>query len=208
MGLFTIAFQKQRKCLTDLLNRVMEIRQAINLYLTAKAYKDEEFKKKFENPAKNLDECVAYITYRMYEKAKAQAEQEKETGDKSAKVGCVIPSDDEVFALAEQYYTDEDLKVENWHFFDAKLVSISATTFTDEEKQKMREEAIKKYQDDVIAEQRKKDNERKNKAKASKEKKPAAPVIVPDTTEDGEKPAEKEEKPKAQAVQMDIFAGF
>ena len=70
----------------------------------------------------------------------------------------------------------------------------------------MREEAIKKYQDDVIAEQMKKDEERKNKAKA-KEKKPTNPVIVPDTTENGENHAKTEtkaeEKPKA--VQMDLF---
>lgn len=182
----------------------MEIRQAISMYLTAKAYNDTEFKTKFENPNKNLDECVAYITYRMYEKAKEQVEKEKDTPtNKSARIGCVIPSDDEIFALAEQYYLDEDLKVENWDFFDAKLVSVSATTFTDEEKAKMRQEAIKKYQDDVIAEQKKKDQERRNK---SKEKKPSTPILVPDTT-DGEKPAKDtkaEEKPKA--IQMDLFA--
>lgn len=33
----------------------MEIRQAINLYLTAKAYNDAAFRVKFDNPNKNLD---------------------------------------------------------------------------------------------------------------------------------------------------------
>ena len=175
----------------------MEIRQAINLYLTAKAYKDEEFKVKFENPNKNLDECVTYVTYKVYSKVKEQAEKEK------SNMAVAIPSDDEVFALAEQYYMDEDLKVDGTELQNIKVVSASATSFTDEEKQKMREEAIKKYQDDVIAEQRKKDNERKNKAKAAKEKKPAAPVLVPDTPKNGEEP-KKEEKHEG-ATQLSLF---
>jgi len=174
----------------------MEIRQAINLYLTAKAYADAEFKKSFENPNKNLDECVTYITYIMYKKV-------TEGADKKQSVGVAIPSDDEVFALAEQYYMDEDLKVDGTELRNVRVVSASATSFTDEEKQKMREEAIKKYQDDVIAEQRKKDNERKNKAKAAKEKKPAAPVLVPDTPKNGEEP--KSEEKHEGATQLSLF---
>ena len=181
----------------------MEIRQAISMYLTAKAYNDAEFKAKFENPDKNLDECVTYITWMMYKKV-------TEDKDDKQRVGVAIPSDDEVFALAEQYYIDEDLKVDGSELNDVKVVSASATSFTDEEKAKMREEAIKKFQDDVIAEQRKKDNERKAKAKKAKEKKPAAPVIVPDTTEKGEEPAKSEEKTedKPKVVQMDFGFNF
>ena len=176
----------------------MEIRQAINLYLTAKAYADAEFKKSFENPNKNLDECVTYITYMMYKKVTEGADK-----DNKQSVGVAIPSDDEVFALAEQYYLDEDLKVDGTELQNVKVVSASATSFTDEEKQKMREEAIKRYQDNVIAEQKKKDNERKNKAKAAKEKKPAAPVLVPDTPKNGEEP-KKEEKHEG-ATQFSLF---
>lgn len=175
----------------------MEIRQAINLYLTAKAYGDQEFKKKFENPSKSLDECVLYLQAKMLEKV---TEEQKKSG-----AGCVIPSDDEVFALAEQYYLDEDIKVDGTKFNNIKIISASATSFTEEEKAKMREEAIKKYQEDVIAEQKKKDEERKNKGKA-KEKKPTAPILVPDTTENGNEPkkdTKAEDKPKA--VQMDLF---
>jgi hypothetical protein len=137
----------------------------------------------------------------VYQKVKAQAEKEK----KSAAVA--IPSDDEVFAYAEQYYLDEDLKLDGTELSNVRVVSASATSFTDEEKQKMRQEAIKKYQDDVIAEQKKKDQERKNKAKA-KDKKPTAPVLVPDTpSNDSEKPAKTETKAedKPKAVQMDFF---
>ena len=179
----------------------MEIRQAINLYLTAKAYKDEDFKKKFDNPNKNLDECVLYLQAKMLERV---TEEQKKGG-----AGCVIPSDDEVFALAEQYYIDEDIKVDGTQFNNIKIVSASATSFTDEEKQKMRQEAIKKYQDGVIAEMKKKDEEKKNKGKG-KDKKPSNPVIVPDVpANDGDEPKNEpktEEKPKV--VQMDLFDGF
>jgi len=177
----------------------MEIRQAISMYLTAKAYNDSEFKAKFENPAKDLDECVLYIQYKMLEKV---TEEQKKGG-----AAVVIPSDDEIFALAEQYYMDEDIKIDGNAFNNVRIVSASATSFTDEEKAKMRQEAIKKYQDDVIAEQKKKDNERKEKAKKAKEKKPVAPVLVPDTPKTGEEPAKKETKPEAKprAIQMDLF---
>ena len=176
----------------------MEIRQAISMYLTAKAYNDTEFKTKFENPNKNLDECVLFIQAKMLEKV---TEEQKKGG-----AACVIPSDDEVFALAEQYYMDEDLKIDGDSFNNVKMVSFSATTFTEEEKASMRREAIREYQEHVIAEQKKKDEERKNKANGkAKEKKPASPVIVPDTTENGEKPTEKEESHKEVAQQLSLF---
>ena len=180
----------------------MEIRQAISMYLTAKAYNDAEFKAKFENPDKNLDECVLYLQYKMLEKV---TEEQQKSG-----AAVVIPSDDEIFAIAEQYYLDEDLKVDGTELANVKVVSASATSFTDEEKAKMREEAIKKFQDDVIAEQRKKDSERKAKQNKSKEKKPTAPILVPDTTEKGEEPAKSEEKTedKPKVVQMDFGFNF
>ena len=171
----------------------MEIRQVISMYLTAKAFGDTEFKTKFENPNKNLDECVMYIQYKMLEKV---TEEQKKGG-----AACIIPSDDEVFALAEQYYLDEDLKIDGDKFNNVRVLSVSATSFTDEEKAQMRQEAITRYQNEVIAEQRKKDEERRAKAAKAKEKKAAAPIIVPDTSEDGEEPKQETKK----AVQMDLF---
>ena len=172
----------------------MEIRQAISMYLTAKAFGDPEFKTKFENPNKNLDECVLFIQYKMLEKV---TEEQKKGG-----AACVIPSDDEIFALAEQYYLDDDLKIDGTKFNNMKVFSISATSFTDEEKAQMRQEAIAQYQEKVIAEQKKKDEERRQKQAKVKEKKPAAPVLVPDTTEEGEEP---KQETKQEAVQMDLF---
>lgn len=181
----------------------MEIRQAISMYLTAKAYNDTEFKNKFENPNKNLDECVLYIQYKMLEKV---TEEQQKSG-----AAVVIPSDDEIFALAEHYYLDEDIKIDGNAFNNVKVLSASATTFTDEEKAQMRQEAIKKYQDDVIAEQKKKEQERKEKAKKAKEKKPSAPVLVPETpTTKSEEPKKEETKAeeKPTAMQFDLFGEF
>lgn len=180
----------------------MEIRQAISMYLTAKAYNDPVFKAKFENPNKNLDECVTYITYVMYKRVTE--------GKHDRQCGVAIPSDDEVFALAEQYYTDEDLKVDGSELANVRVVSASATTFTNEEKAQMRQEAIKKYQDDVIAEQKRKAQELRDKKNKAKEKKPTSPVLVPDT------PATKSEEPKEEtkaednpkAMQFDLFGEF
>ena len=179
----------------------MEIRQAISMYLTAKAYNDPVFKAKFENPNKNLDECVTYITYVMYKRVTE--------GEHDRQCGVAIPSDDEVFALAEQYYMDEDLKVDGSELANVRVVSASATTFTDEEKAQMRQEAIKKYQDDVIAEQKRKAQELRDKKNKAKEKKPTSPVLVPDTTEKSEEPKEEtkaEDNPKA--MQFDLFGDF
>lgn len=172
----------------------MEIRQAISMYLKAKALDDTEFKEKFENPQKNLDDCVLYIQYRMFQKVKDEAEKNKNP------LAVVVPSDDEIFALAEQYYRDDDLKVDGLDVRSVKIVSYAATSFTEEEKQQMRQEAIKTYQDNVIAECKKKDEERR--AKAQKVKKPASPTLIPDTENKGAEPAETA---KEQALQMDLF---
>lgn len=168
------------------------------MYLTAKSYNDSVFKAKFENPNKNLDECVLYIQYKMLEKV---TEAQRKTG-----AACVIPSDDEIFALAEQYYLDEDIKINGDKFNDVRVVSASATTFTDEEKAKMRQDAIKKYQDDVIAEQKRKAQESKDRKNKAKEKKPVSPTIVPDVPQKKEEKKEaKEEKTETKIVQMDLF---
>lgn len=177
------------------------------MYLTAKAYNDAEFKEKFENPNKNLDECVLYLQYKMLEKV---TEEQKKGG-----AAVVIPSDDEIFAIAEQYYLDDDIKIDGDKFDNVRIVSASATSFTDEEKAKMRHDAITKYQNDVIAEQKMKEQERKKKEQErknkGKDKKPTNPVIVPDvpTTETSNEPKNEtktEDTPKV--IQMDMFSDF
>ena len=166
----------------------MELRQVLKMYLDLRAKEDEVFSAAYANKDKSLDECLVFIEYTMYQKAKEQSEENKE------QAVCLAPSDDEIFGLATQYYLDADLKIEGNSFHDARLVSVAATTFTDEEKAKMREEAIEKYQAEVIAEAK-----QRNKERLEKKQKKSSPVIIPDT------PATKEEKEETKVVQMDLF---
>ena len=181
----------------------MEFKQAIKMYLDVQSMSDAEFGKKYSNPNKSIDECCLYIQTMVLKKAMEGKDKEK------VRSACAVPTDEEVFSLAVQYYMDEDLKVDGSEFDNIKVLSMSATTFTDEEKEKMREEAIKKYQEDVIAEQRKKDAQKKEKAKKSKEKKPNAPTIVPDVpAKKEEKKEKKEEKTETKVVQMGLNFSF
>ena len=181
----------------------MEFKQAIKMYLDVQSMSDAEFGKKYSNPNKSIDECCLYIQTMILKKAMEGKDEEK------VRSACAVPTDEEVFSLAVQYYMDEDLKVDGSEFDNIKVLSMSATTFTDEEKEKMREEAIKKYQDDVIAEQKKKDQEKK--AKKSKDKKPNAPTIVPDVPKEEKKEGKKEkkeEKTETKVVQMGLNFSF
>ena len=180
----------------------MEFKAIIQMYLDAMAAKDTEFAQCYGNEQKNIDECVLFIQHEMYQRA-------KDAAGKNQHSACVMPTDDEVFALAVRYYRDADLKVDGTSFDNVKVLSMAATSFTDEEKAQMRADAIKQYQEDVIKEQ-------KAKAKAAAEKKtakgkaakPAQPVIVPDTSETSDAPAEKQEEKKeepAKVVQLSLF---
>ena len=162
----------------------MELKQIIKMYLDCMARQDQEFAIDYANKDKNLDECVVYIYKVMYDKAQELAKQGKKQSV------CLAPTDDEVFSLAIRYYMDKDLKVEGDCFSNAKILSMSATSFTDEEKQKMRADAINEYKQSVINEQKK---------KAEKPKKPSNPVLVPDVKE------EKKEEKKPQAQQLSLF---
>lgn len=178
----------------------MEFKQAIKMYLDVNAMQDAAFKEKYSNPNKNIDECCLFIQSEMLKRV---TKEQKESG-----AAVQVPTDEEVFAIAVRYYMDNDLKIDGTEFNNVKCLSMSATTFTAEEKAQMRKEAIEKYQSDVIAEQKKKDQERKEKAKKTKEKKPAAPVLVPDTPAKSEEPTNVKAEEKPKAMQMDLFGGL
>ena len=188
----------------------MEFKAIIQMYLDCMAAKDTEFAKKYQNGLngkKNIDECCLYIQSEMYKKALEAVGKD----DKKSSM-CCAPTDDEVFALAVRYYNDEDLVVNGTSFDNIKVLSMAATSFTDEEKAQMRQEAIKQYQDDVINEQKKKAAEQRRKAaekKNGKAAKPATPIIVPDVPaeKNSDAPTKKqeatEEKP-AKVVQLSL----
>ena len=183
----------------------MEFKAIIQMYLDAMASKDTEFAKCYANERKDIDECVLYIQSEMYKRAKEAAEEDK------SRSACVIPTDDEVFALAVRYYRDADLKVDGTSFDNVKVLSMAATSFTDEEKAQMRADAIKQYQDDVIKEQKEKAKAAAEKKKAGKAKKPAKPVLVPDapaTSENSDAPAKQENKKDEPAKVVQLSLSF
>ena len=176
----------------------MEIRQAISMYLKAYVMDNPEFKTKYENPDKNLDDCLLYIQAKMLEKV---TEEQKKGG-----AAVVIPSDDEIFSLAVAYYTNEDLKIEGDKFNNVRVLSMAATTFTEEEKAKMREQAEKEYKEKHIAEIKRREAAEKTKNKG-KDKKPTKPIIVPDVpakkSDEPKKETKTEEKPKVVQLELD-----
>ena len=66
-------------------------------YLEKLAEQDSNFRAKFEDKSKNIDDCLSYI---MSE------------ARKRAKKGCLFATDEFVFCLAVHYY-QEDIKVNN-----------------------------------------------------------------------------------------------
>lgn len=185
---------------------IMEFKSIIQMYLDSMASKDTEFAQCYSNEQKNIDECVLFIQHEMYQRA-------KDAAGKNHHSACVMPTDDEVFALAVRYYRDADLKVDGTSFDNVKVLSMAATSFSEEEKAQMREDAIKEYKENVIKEQKAKAAAEKA-AKNAKASKPAAPIIVPDapatreTPKTSHVPAKKQENKKdepAKVVQLSLL---
>lgn len=73
----------------------MEAKEIIKQYLERMAQQDANFKAKFEDKDKSLDECMNYVT----EQARKQAVNN---------AACI--SDEEVFGWAVHYYQEKDVK--------------------------------------------------------------------------------------------------
>ncbi len=66
----------------------------ITEYLTSKAEDNQEFKTLFENPKKNIDDCLSYII--------TEVKKTKREGF----------ADQEIFDFAEQYYSKEEVGID------------------------------------------------------------------------------------------------
>lgn len=103
-------------------------KKVIKDYLSQMADMDEMFAEKFSNPDKNIDDCCKYIL---------------EVVKNSAKGGCIGCADDEIYALAVHYY-EEDIKDIKDVSKNVIIVSNQEIEFTEEEKNKIKEEALEK----------------------------------------------------------------
>lgn len=142
----------------------MTFQEQIGLWLANRAATDEEFKKDYSKKNKSLDECVKFIESKLLQKVLEQRKANKDNSE----VSVSAPTDDEVYAMCLEYYHDDDIKVEANKGDFVKILSMSATSFTDEEKAKMRKEAEEDFK---AAERKRLSYEKANndKQKASKE---------------------------------------
>ena len=104
-------------------------KEAIKSYLDERARTDELFAKSYAKENKNLNECCSYIM-----------------GEARKRGNAVAMSDIEVFGLAVHYYDEDDIKVNKLPSGTRAVASTSpkSVKLTEEDKQKAREEAIKR----------------------------------------------------------------
>ena len=118
--------------------------KAIKEYLDQLIVDNEIFKEKYNNPNKSIKDCCAYILGEVYQ---------------SQKTGL---TDDEVFYLARHYYEEENIKINSVNA-RCNVVTNKVYELNEEEKEKMRLEALEKYKQDEI--KRIQEEERKKKEK-------------------------------------------
>ena len=156
----------------------MTFQEQIGLWLANRAATDTEFTKDYSKPNKSLDECVKFIESKLLHKV---LEQQKNKKNHSAvEVSVSTPTDDEVYAMCLEYYHNDDIKVEQTNTQDfVKILSMSATSFTEDEKAKMRKEAEDTYKHSYIKrmqeEEHKKKDEQESKETKKVEMKPTYP---------------------------------
>ena len=103
--------------------------EAIKGYLDERARTDELFAKSYAKENKNLDECCAYIM-----------------GEAKKRGNAVAMTDNEVFGMAVHYYDEDEIKVDKLPAGTRAVASVSSkpVQLTEEDKQKAREEAIRR----------------------------------------------------------------
>lgn len=105
-------------------------KQCIQEYLEQKAREDELFRAKYENPNKNLDDCITYLL--NYVKAS----------------GVCGMADAEVFGICVHYFEEPNIEVGKP--IDCNVVVNRAIELTDEEKAEARQQAIIQYRNDEL----------------------------------------------------------
>ena len=75
----------------------MDAKKKIERYLQDMARQDPNFKVKFEDKSKNIDECLSFI---------------KSEARKQASNGCAVIDDEVVFGWAAHYYQEDQVKVD------------------------------------------------------------------------------------------------
>lgn len=119
-------------------------RQTIKAYLDERAQNDELFAVSYAKENKNMDDCVTFILNQV----------------KRSK--CMGLTDEEVYSLAVHFFDEDDIEIGN--SIACNVIVNHTVELTEEEKAKVRQEALKEYQ----AEQLRKMQKRTNKPKTPK----------------------------------------
>lgn len=140
-----------------------EFEATIQRYLEKFADNDELFGFKFEKgvaDGKTITSCCNWIISQVRE---------------SGRMGF---SDDEIFGIAVHYYDEEELKADGEPVTGCKVVVNRTIELTEEQKAKLRQEALDEYKAKVIAEARERDAKRKaEKVKKAAEDAPAGEML-------------------------------
>lgn len=103
-------------------------KQAIKSYLNNRANTDELFARMYAKPSKNMDECCDYIVGEAFKQ-----------GSK------VCMSDEETYGLAVHYYTEDTIIINKLPpIYSHSTVSAPPIELTENDKDRAREEAIKR----------------------------------------------------------------
>lgn len=103
--------------------------RTILTHLEQRASQDPLFAESFANPDKNIDQCCIYILNQVQ------------------KSGCSGFHDDEIFELAENYYTADNIEVGTP--INARITVNHIVQLTAEEIEQARQDAIQKAQNDA-----------------------------------------------------------
>ncbi|WP_291587250.1 PcfK-like family protein [Bacteroides sp.] len=117
-------------------------KEAIKVYLDDRAKTDKLFAVSYAKTNKNLDDCCNYIL-----------------GEAKKRGNAVAMTDEEVYGMAVHYYDEDDIKINKLPANARTSVSVPASKaveLTEEDKEKARQEAIKRLAEEQQALLRKK----------------------------------------------------
>jgi hypothetical protein len=103
--------------------------KTISDYLEKQAEEDALFARYFASPDKNIDECIQYILHTVQQS------------------GCNGFADEEIYGIAEEYYTADNIEVGKPVNCNIKVNHV--VELTAEEKEEIHRNAIQKAQDDA-----------------------------------------------------------
>lgn len=110
---------------------------------------DELFAAKFDNPDKNIDDCVTYILNWVQ------------------KSGCNGFCDDEIYGQAIHYYEEKDIEVGKP--LNCQVSVNHHIELTEEEKAQARQEAIRQYQQEQVNKMRNRDTAKRTSQRTETE---------------------------------------